>query len=380
MNDLLSALGAVGDTVDKFTGGRALRGTLAGKPRELLSVLPFSDSIGLTDAHDTTSGRDLTDAYGLTNKGDDSFGSHAAGFVADTVLSPGSLLGGYGAFKAAPTIAKGVAAGAKSLSGLDLLDQLSGLGRSASRSFHVPTTLKRFANDESGALNLKFDNWNEPPKGMPRTDPEWLNNKTFYHGSATPGLTTDSLNPMATSTRNMYGRGIYTTSSEDVGRSYLQKAVNDMNAGVANANAVPSLYQSQSKFNNVLDLDRPVHPAIYQDLYDSFRNHAAKSGISKRDFAEMFKYGKPVKSRNETPVPLDELFRSMQQYILPNARKGSDPLLSALRYHGYDALTHTGGNIIGGGKVHHQVVVGLDPNDFLRTGSASPYQQWTPLQ
>lgn len=127
--DLLSALQTAGDAIDKTTGGRAVRGLLAGKPRELLSPIPFSDSMGLTNLADATSGRDLTDAYGLTDKGSNSLGSHAAGFMADTLLSPMSAIGGYSAFKAAPTLAKGIAAGAKAATGLDLLDHVASGGR-----------------------------------------------------------------------------------------------------------------------------------------------------------------------------------------------------------------------------------------------------------
>jgi hypothetical protein len=130
--DLLGAIGAAGDAADKITGGRALRGVLAGKGRELASVVPFSDSIGLTSERDKTSGRDLTDMYGLTSKGSNSFGSNAAGFLADSVLSPGNLIGAYGAFRAAPTIAKGITGAGKALTGLDLLDHLKGVGRGAS--------------------------------------------------------------------------------------------------------------------------------------------------------------------------------------------------------------------------------------------------------
>jgi hypothetical protein len=139
--DLLDAFGQLGTAADKITGGRALRGTLAGKPRELLSVLPFSDSMGITDAHDATSGRDLTDAYGLTSKGDRSFGAHALGFLADSVLSPGNLLGAAAAYRAAPTLAKGLAAGAKAASGLDLFE-------------HVGQGLGRFLGDEAGHLKI----------------------------------------------------------------------------------------------------------------------------------------------------------------------------------------------------------------------------------
>lgn len=126
MSSTLGAIGQVGDAVDKVTGGRALRGVLAGKPRELASVVPFSDSMGLTDEHDKTSGRDLTDAYGITGKGDSSLGANAAGFLADNVLSPGNIIGGVSAFRAAPTLAKGLKAGASALTGLDAVE---GLGR-----------------------------------------------------------------------------------------------------------------------------------------------------------------------------------------------------------------------------------------------------------
>lgn len=141
-NATLGAVGQVGDAVDKVTGGRALRGVLAGKPRELASVIPFSDSMGLTNEKDKTSGRNLTDAYGITSQGDHSFGAHAAGFLADNVLSPANMLGAYGAFKAAPTIAKGLTQGAKALSGLDIVDHLGAGAKS----------LGKFASGESGAF------------------------------------------------------------------------------------------------------------------------------------------------------------------------------------------------------------------------------------
>lgn len=126
--DLLSAIQGAGEAVDKVTGGRAVRGLMAGKPRELLSPIPFSDSMGLTDHKDSTSGRDLTNTYGLTDPNSNSFGSHAAGFLADNVLSPANMLGGYAAFKTAPTLAKGVTSGAKALSGLDMFEHLANAG------------------------------------------------------------------------------------------------------------------------------------------------------------------------------------------------------------------------------------------------------------
>lgn len=124
LESTLGAVGQAGEAIDKVTGGRALRGALAGKPRELASFVPFSDTMGLTDVKDKTSGRDLTDAYGATGKNDHSFGAGAAGFLADNILSPANLLGGAAAFKAAPTVAKGIVGAGKAISGLDLIDHL----------------------------------------------------------------------------------------------------------------------------------------------------------------------------------------------------------------------------------------------------------------
>jgi hypothetical protein len=174
LHSTLDTIGQAGDALDKFTGGRALRGVLGGKGREALSVLPFSDTLGLTDAKDKTSGRDLTDRYGLTSKGDNSFGSHAAGFLADNVLSPGNMLGAYGAFKAAPTIAKGLTSGAKALSGLDILDHV----RSGSKALFGKFTGKNSDLLDGGlsSATSHFDALHPAPDGyfdQPQYNPNY---------------------------------------------------------------------------------------------------------------------------------------------------------------------------------------------------------------
>jgi hypothetical protein len=49
----VSGLHWVGSTLDKTFGGRAVRGVLGGKPEEALSIVPFSDTLGLTDPRRT---------------------------------------------------------------------------------------------------------------------------------------------------------------------------------------------------------------------------------------------------------------------------------------------------------------------------------------
>lgn len=90
MPGLGDALGYVAGSLDK--PGRAVRGILGGKPREALAAIPFSDTLGITDPRDRVSGRNLTDAIGLTRSGDNSFGSHALGFGAEMALDPMAVL------------------------------------------------------------------------------------------------------------------------------------------------------------------------------------------------------------------------------------------------------------------------------------------------
>lgn len=126
LQSLLGGVSTVGSYLDKGTGGRALRGLAAGRPRELASILPFSDTTGLTDPRDQASGRDVTDTWGLTKRGNNNFGSNALGFGADMLLNPLSLAGGVSAFRAAPTALKGFGAAAKSVTGLDALEHAGG--------------------------------------------------------------------------------------------------------------------------------------------------------------------------------------------------------------------------------------------------------------
>jgi hypothetical protein len=86
---VLGGVGYVGSLLDKTFGGRAIRGVLGGKPREALSIIPFSDTLGITDEADTVRGRDLLQKAGIV--GPDSPGLNAGdvgGFLVDLLLDP----------------------------------------------------------------------------------------------------------------------------------------------------------------------------------------------------------------------------------------------------------------------------------------------------
>src|SRR5258708_2943660 len=61
---VLGGLGYAGATLDKLTGGRAVRGLLGGNYRDLLSVIPGSDIAGITDPDKAVSGEDLLKQWG----------------------------------------------------------------------------------------------------------------------------------------------------------------------------------------------------------------------------------------------------------------------------------------------------------------------------
>lgn len=91
----LSGLGWVGEVFDKYSGDRAIRGALAGKPRELLSIIPFSDDLGITNHDDLTTGEDLNQQwFGLAK--DNSWTAMGAGMGTEIglgLLNPLSWIG-----------------------------------------------------------------------------------------------------------------------------------------------------------------------------------------------------------------------------------------------------------------------------------------------
>jgi hypothetical protein len=109
MNDLLDALGYVGSSLDK--PGRAVRGLLGGRPDELAALVPFSDSLGLTDPSRAVSGEDLVRQAGV-NTGS-SWGNALLGFGAETALDPTTYLGGFAARAGMKALGRGATVAAR---------------------------------------------------------------------------------------------------------------------------------------------------------------------------------------------------------------------------------------------------------------------------
>jgi hypothetical protein len=411
------ALGYIAGSIDK--PGRAVRGLLGGRPHEALAALPFSDTLGLTDPSEAVSGRDLTNQWGWTGKHDTGIGATLAGLGTEMALDPLNL----------------IPAG---MLGHALKDTKFGKA--------TVGAAKHFGADERGALGLPYDLAKLPPEGMKRSAPEWINNKTWYHGTAAPNMTAESVNPMLTKGGgNLYGRGLYTSGDRGIAESYFKKGVKDRQMNVKNILEHPSmqeeierraasgefndlikgfysirqedalanpqrsvrmaldheldlpgtsraaeetmrrmlpsyeqpigrLYQMQSDFGNILDLDRSMIPKRYKQLFESlepFKMRAHEDlplseALLRRDMSELIP-GMAGGSRQK-PGELIQYLKGVQ------SSEGPDNLLAGIRRAGYDAMTHSGGVVTGGRK--HQVVIGLDPNDVLGLGRKTPYRQF----
>lgn len=88
----MDAVGYVGDTIAK--PGRAVRGALAGRLSELANLVPFSDTMGLTDPSQQVRGRDLLNQLGATQADDDGWGAMLGGLGVDIATDPLTYLGG----------------------------------------------------------------------------------------------------------------------------------------------------------------------------------------------------------------------------------------------------------------------------------------------
>ncbi len=109
LGDLLEksvgGLGYVGKVLDKTFGARAVRGILGGHPEEALSILPLSDTLGLTDERNVVKGTDLLAKAGLITPGDTSWQNELAGFGVELLTDPSTYIG-LGPLTRAGTLAK----------------------------------------------------------------------------------------------------------------------------------------------------------------------------------------------------------------------------------------------------------------------------------
>jgi hypothetical protein len=251
VNPLLELLGDAGHILD--TPGAYLRGAMAGRPGE------------------RASGQEMLGDWGID-------GGFAGGLAADIALDPLNLLGGAGAIKGGQALARRMGGGGRLASRLDdfrLDERLAGLGpgRSLPESMAMPPPeltremvglpgpgpnplaerMREFGADEYGALRPFMEIGR-------RSDPDFVNAKTWYHGTATPGLTPENLDIMKTDPNGLFGRGLYMSDEGhffDPATAPANPTVDDMiTGGYANARHEGSLAQWQRENSPSLAFSR----------------------------------------------------------------------------------------------------------------------------
>lgn len=102
----LSGLSMFGHALDKYSGARAVRGLLGDKPEEALSIIPFSDMMGITKPEEAVSGADLNKKY--FGASDDGLLSTLGGIGTEIILDPTTYLtlGGSALTKTGAALAK----------------------------------------------------------------------------------------------------------------------------------------------------------------------------------------------------------------------------------------------------------------------------------
>lgn len=173
----LSGLAWLGSSLGKALGGRAIRGALGGKPRELASIIPFSDTLGITDPADEVHGAEL-----LGNRHADFLSPEGLGGLGlDILLDPATYLTfGTGALSRAGRVAQRAGILPETMAGrigttlgdLTTATNMSGLGRATQTAANV--------GDTARAMGLKLgDILHEPLGGvaglrLPFTEPTAL--------------------------------------------------------------------------------------------------------------------------------------------------------------------------------------------------------------
>ena len=102
----MSGLSMIGHALDKYSGARALRGVLGDKPEEALSIIPFSDMMGLTKPENAVYGAELNKRF--FNASDDGIMSTLGGIATEIALDPTTYLtlGGSALTKTGAALAK----------------------------------------------------------------------------------------------------------------------------------------------------------------------------------------------------------------------------------------------------------------------------------
>lgn len=212
-------------------------------------------------------------------------------------------------------------------------------------------------------------------KGFQIVEPETIaqtyNGKTWYHGTGTDKLTTDSLDPFVGNHESLFGQGVYLTDSPDIAKGYAKSR--------GARTKTPTIYQANVNVSRVLDLEKPVTADVVQALdktvkpLDSqYQHHIGEPNYFTNMLNTWVKEGQTPEQiitnlrrevsdfSHEAEIPTSEFVENFQE------------LAVNLKEAGYDAITHTGG--LRTGKDPHRVLIMLDPKGHKWSRDPHPNQ------
>ena len=221
----LGTLQYVAETLDK--PGAAVRGLLAGRPGQLANLIPFSDTLGITNARDRTSGRDLLEQYGVIEQNKYGFNplsdpgdalGDAAGLAAEIALDPLFWV-------TAPSrtlTPAGQAAAARGRMASGVMNELDDAGRFIARApstadlagrataegLLAPTQASRIAAGQAGLTGV----WN--PFGQDLILGTGPRSQRFAETVLDPLTRAIKYNPVTRGLRSTFDKSVDTTSAE----------------------------------------------------------------------------------------------------------------------------------------------------------------------
>jgi hypothetical protein len=192
--------------------------------------------------------------------------------------------------------------------------------------------------------------------------PEAINERVFYQGGNVEGLDARNLDPDMTQANNLFGMGIYLTTSAKVAKGYRKARSKVSGRG--------QLYRAQVRVKNPLDLDAPLDPR-FRDRLIQFAEYMEKNGPV-RDFMAEGADSTSALLRRVAADPKTtnaDLYSVLRKEVGGAAREAGyasydldDEFIKLRRdlvSDGWDSLTHRGGKRTGGRD--HQTVIVLDP-------------------
>lgn len=202
-------------------------------------------------------------------------------------------------------------------------------------------------------------------------DVETAKSMTWFHGSGSDKIRSESVSSSFADIEGLVGSGVYTSDFKPVTKTYADKR--------SRKTGTPTVYEIEAKnLRNIINGDKPLQPDVSAALLRAVGS----------EFPEIAaRLAKDVESPEATfKSAMRDLVRHAKNHAEENEYPKSEYAMmyqgveAALRAAGYDAVTHVGGLHAGGGKELHRVMVMFDPRGEYAGVARDGTREYQPLQ